>query len=172
MISGAHFHLLVNHAPIFGFIFAFALLVLSLFAAKDALRRTAFAVMIASAILGQLADISGEPAEDSIRGFPGVERKLIHAHEEMGDKANIIGDALGVLALIALIKCRRTPVPGGVAGVMLLLTAFSSGAFIYTGLLGGRIRHTEVRPGAVKGDELKIEPPRVRPPGAPPREGG
>jgi uncharacterized membrane protein len=172
MISGAHFHLLVNHAPIFGFIFAFALLVLSLFAAKDALRRTAFAAMIASAILGQLANISGDPAEDAIRGFPGVQRKIIHEHEEMGDKAMIIGDVLGVISLIALIKWRRTPVPGAVAGAMLLATAFTGGAFIYTGLLGGRIRHTEVRPDAVKGDELKIEPPRARPPGAPPREGG
>jgi hypothetical protein len=172
MISGAHFHLLVNHAPIFGSIFAFALFLLSFFAAKDALRRTALAVLIATAILGQLANLSGEPAEDAIRGYPGVQRKLIHDHEEMGEKAYILGDILGVLALGALIKWRRTSVPSGVAGAMLLATAFVGGAFVYTGLLGGRIRHTEIRPGAVKGDELKIEPRPQRPPGARPPEGG
>jgi uncharacterized membrane protein len=172
MITGAHFHLLVNHAPIFGCLFATALFLFSFFTAKDVLRRTAFAVLIASAVAGQLADMSGEPAEDAVRGFPGVQRKIIHEHEEMGDKANIIGIALGVLSLGAVIKWRRTPVPAGVAAIMFLLSAFTSGAFVYTGLLGGRIRHTEVRPGAVKGDELKIEPPRQRPPGAPRGEGG
>ena len=168
MITGAHFHLLVNHAPIFGFLFATALFFFSFFTAKDTLRRTAMVVLIASAIASVLANISGEPAEHVISGFPGVQRKLIHLHEEMGDKANYIGIALGVLALGALIKWRRNPVPTSIAGIMFLLCAFTSGAFVYTGLLGGRIRHTEVRPGVMKGDELKIEPRRQRPPGAQP----
>jgi hypothetical protein len=34
----------------------------------------------------------------------------------------------------------------------------------YTGLLGGRVRHTEVRPGATPADAAAIEPPRQRPP--------
>jgi uncharacterized membrane protein len=165
MITGAHFHLLVNHAPIFGFLFGTALLLFSFFMAKDVLRRTAFVVLLASAIAGQLAVMSGEPAEDAIRGFPGIVRKLGHDHEEMGEKARTIGAVLGVLALASLIKWRRTPIPPRVAGVMLLLSAFTSGAFVYTGLLGGRIRHTEIRPGVMKGDELKIEPRPQRPPG-------
>ena len=172
MISGAHFHLLVNHAPIFGSLFATALFLFSFFTAKDVLRRTAMVVLIASAIASVLANMSGEPAEDAIRGFPGVQRKLIHNHEEMGDKANIIGIVVGVLALGALAKWRRGSVPAEVAGIFLVVSAFSSGGYVYTGLLGGRIRHTEIRPGAVKGDELKIEPRPQRQPGAPPREGG
>jgi hypothetical protein len=38
----------------------------------------------------------------------------------------------------------------------------------YTGLLGGQIRHTEVRPGATPADATVIEPRPVRPPGARP----
>jgi hypothetical protein len=46
-----------------------------------------------------------------------------------------------------------------------LATAFVGGAFAYTALLGGEVRHTEVRPGATKADALAIEPQRQRPPG-------
>lgn len=163
MFTGAHIHLLVNHVPILGSLFALALLIASWFTAADVLRRTAFAVLIVTAIAGFVADQTGEPAEDAIRGFPGVQRSIIHEHEEMGEKANILALALGAVAVGALVVWRRKPVPGGMNVVMVLFTAFVGGAMVYTGLLGGRVRHSEVRPGAVKADALKIEPPRRRP---------
>ncbi len=169
MLSGAHIHLLVNHAPIFGSLFALALLVASWFTSPDVLRRTAFVVIIGSAIAGATADLSGDSAQDAIRGFPGVKREIIHDHEEMGDKAYLLGGVLGVLALGALIKWRNKPVPTSASVVMFAATAFVSGAFVYTALLGGQIRHTEVRPGATAADAAVIEPRSQRPPGP---EGG
>lgn len=165
MISGAHLHLLVNHAPVFGSLFAFALLIASYVYAPDVLRRTAFVVIVLTAIAGGIAKLSGEPAEDAIRGFPGVKRELIHDHEEMADKAFIICAVLGVIALGALIRWRAQPIPGGVNALIVAATAFAGGAMLYTALLGGRIRHTEVRPGAVSADAMTIEPRRQRPPG-------
>lgn len=165
MFSGAHFHLLVNHAPIFGSIFAFLLLAASYFKSPDVLRKTAFVVIIATALAGAAADLSGDAAKDAIRGFPGVKREVVNAHQDMGDKAYILGGILGVLALGALIRWRRTPVPGNATAVMTLATAFVMGAMLYTGLLGGQVRHTEVRPNATPADALTIEPPRQRPPG-------
>jgi uncharacterized membrane protein len=162
MFSGAHLHLLLNHAPIFGSLFALALLVVSYFTTADVFRRTAFVVLIVTAIAGGAADLSGDPAEDAIRGFPGVRREVIHAHEEMADKAYVLAGILGVIALGSLVRWRRGPVPGSVTLVTLAATAFVSGAMIYTGLLGGQIRHTEVRPGAAQGDAMTIEPPRPR----------
>jgi uncharacterized membrane protein len=167
MLSGAHLHLLVNHAPIFGSLFALVLLLASYFTSPETFRRTAFVVLIATAIAGATADLSGDAAKDAIRGFPGVRREVIDAHEKMGDKAYYLGDILGVLALVALIRWRRRPVPASATLVAVLATAFVGGAFVYTGLLGGQIRHTEVRPGATKADAMTIEPPRQRPPGQP-----
>ena len=164
MFTGAHLHLLVNHAPIFGSVFACLLLIASYFVAPDIMRRTALIILIVTAIAGVLADKTGEPAEDAIRGYPGVQRKLIHDHEEMAEKAYYLAAALGVVSIGALVRWRRRPVPGGLNTGMVLATAFVSGAMIYTGLLGGRIRHTEIRPGAVKADAMTIEPPRQRPP--------
>lgn len=170
MFSGAHLHLLVNHAPIFGCVFAFLLLVASYFAAPDIFRRTAFVILIITAIAGLLADKTGEPAEDAIRGYPGVKRQLIHDHEDMAEKAWKLAAVLGVVSLGALVRWRRTPVPRGVAHAMVVASAFVGGGMIYTGLLGGRIRHTEVRPGATNADAMVIEPRRQRPPGARPRQ--
>lgn len=167
MLTGVHFHLLVNHSPIFGSLFALALFIASYFTARDTLRRTALVVLIASAIAGAAADLSGESAEHALRGIPGVRHDDIEAHQHMGDKAYYLGDILGVLALIALIRWRSRPVHAGVTHVAVLTTAFVAGAFIYTGLLGGRIRHTEIRPGATPADALIVEPPRRRRPRPP-----
>jgi uncharacterized membrane protein len=164
MFTGAHLHLLVNHSPIFGCLFAFALLLASYFTSADVLRRTAFVVLIGTAIAGATADLSGDAAEQAVRGLPGVRHDDIEAHSQMADKAYILGGVLGVLALAALVRWRRRPVPAGAATAMVLATAFVGGAMIYTALLGGRIRHTEVRPGATAADALTIEPPRQRRP--------
>lgn len=168
MFEGAHLHLLINHAPIFGSVFALLLLLASYFVARNVLRMTAFVVLIATAPLAFIAQRSGEPAEDAIRGFPGVQRKLLHDHEEMGEKAYLISIAVGVLALGAAIRWRKAPVPGSAVIVMTLATAAATGAMAYTGLLGGRVRHTEVRPGAVEADAMIIEPRRQRQPEATP----
>ena len=167
LFSGAHPHLLVNHAPLFGAIFALALLAASWLFAGDVLRRTAMVVLIFTALAAAASDLTGDPAEHAIEGLPGVNREVIHAHEGMADKAYFISIAIGVLALGALVKWRRTPIPTGVAAVMLLAAAFLSGAMGYTALLGGRVRHTEVRPGATAADAMIVEPPRQRRPPAP-----
>jgi MYXO-CTERM domain-containing protein len=166
-LTGAHIHLLVNHVPILGALFALGLLVASFLWARDVLARTALVVLVGAAIAAGIADLTGDAAKDAVRGLPGVRRAVIHAHEEMGDKAWIAAGVLGLAALVGLWRWRRSPVPRGAqvgytAGAVVL-----SGIMVYTGLLGGQVRHTEVRPGATRADAMTIEPPRPGPPGAP-----
>lgn len=168
LFSGAHLHLLVNHVPILGAIFALGLLVASYIWAPDVLRRTAFVVLIGTALAAAASDLSGDPAEEAIKGFPGVSRERIHEHESAAEKAYIAAGIVGVLALGALVKWRRVPVPAGATATILVGTALVSGLMAYTGLLGGRVRHTEVRPGSVAADAMIVEPPRARRPEAAP----
>ena len=162
-MTGVHLHLLVNHAPLFGAIFALALLAASFIWAPDVLRRAALLALVFTALGAVASDLTGEPAEDAIRGFPGVRREVIHEHEELGEKSYIAASILGALALGALIRWRRVPVPQGAALGALAGAVVVTGMMAYTALLGGRVRHTEVRPGATEADATTIEP--RRPPG-------
>ena len=162
-MPGAHIHLLVNHAPVFGSLFALALIVASFFWAPDVLRRTALVVLVFTALASVVSDLSGDPAEDAIRGYPGVRRQVIHDHEEFADKSFITASVVGALALVALVRWRRTPLPKGVTNGALAGAVIVSGMMAWTALLGGRVRHTEVRPGATDADATAIEP--RRPPG-------
>jgi len=165
MLTGVHLHLLVNHAPIFGALFAILLFLASYVWAPDVLRRSAFVVLIFTGLAGVISNYTGEPAEDAIRGFPGVKRAVIHEHEEMGEKSFIVASVVGVLAIVLLARARATPVSGGAAATGLIASIVVFGMMAYTGLLGGRVRHTEVRPGATPADAAVVEPPRApRPP--------
>lgn len=166
-MSGVHLHLLVNHVPILGALFALALLAASFVWAPDVLRRTALVVLVGVGLAGAAANFTGEPAEDAIRGFPGVRRAVIHDHEEMGEASFYAAAALGVVALGTLLRWRRVPVPRPATLVVLVGTVAVSGTMAYTGLLGGQVRHTEVRPGATEADAIAIEPRRQPRPPAP-----
>lgn len=55
LFSGAHLHVLVNHAPVFGALLGVALLAASFLWMPDALRRTALVVLIATGVGGAAA---------------------------------------------------------------------------------------------------------------------
>jgi len=163
MLSGVHLHLLVNHAPLFGAIFALALMIASFIWAPDVLRRAALVALMFAALAAVVADLSGDPAEDAIRGLPGVRRADIHEHEEFADKSYIAAGIIGAISLVILVRTRRTPLGKGATYTALAGAVIVTGMMSWTALLGGRIRHTEVRPGATPADAAKIEP--RRPPG-------
>jgi hypothetical protein len=168
MLSGVHLHLMVNHAPLFGAIFALALLVASFIWAPEVLRRAALVALIFTALAAVASDLTGDPAEHAILGLPGVRREVIHEHEEFADKSYIAAGIVGVIALVVLVRWRRTPLPNGATFTALAGAAIVSGMMAWTALLGGRVRHTEVRPGATEADAMKIEP--RRPPGPRPED--
>lgn len=164
MLTGVHLHLLVNHAPIFGAIFALCLFVASYIWAPDVLRRTAFVFLIFTGLAGAASDLTGEPAVHAVRGLPGIKRDVTHAHEDMGEKSFIAAAVVGVLAIGLLFQSRNGSVSNGAAMTGLVASLIVSAMMAYTGLLGGRVRHTEVRAGATPADAAAVEaPPPPRP---------
>ncbi|MEO7999411.1 MAG: hypothetical protein ABI852_18315, partial [Gemmatimonadaceae bacterium] len=133
--------------------------------APDVLRRTALLVLVVVGVFAGAAKLSGDPAEDGVRGMPGVTRAAIHEHEEMADKAFIAAAIVGIFSILVLARSRRTTVSQTSFVVSLAGSVVVSALMGYTGLLGGQVRHTEVRPNATAADAIAIEPPRApRPP--------
>jgi uncharacterized membrane protein len=148
-MSGAHAHLLLNHVPILGTFFGLALLLWGLARRSDEVVRAAWLALVVSALVALPAYVSGEPAEDAVKGRPEVSELLIERHEEAAQKALIAVLALGVTALAALVAARGERPPARVFVAATVLLAVAAGGLLgYAGSLGGQIRHAEIRPGA------------------------
>ncbi len=153
-MNPAHLHLLVNHLPIFGTLFALLLsggaLLLSPF--RRGLFLGAVVLAVIGGIGGFVAENTGEGAEEVVEDLPGVSESLIHAHEEAAETAAILGGlaaAVGIGLMVA--GGRREQVPAWAPAGLALVSLVATGAMGYTGATGGVIRHTEIRDGAPAG---------------------
>ena len=142
----AHVHLLLNHIPVLGTIFAFLILAWGVVGRSHDLTRAGLVSLVASAVMAIPTNLTGDPAADAVKGLPGVTTPIISAHEDAADLAFYVLLAVGALALVALV----VPMLSDDARRKLTL-AVLAGALIAGGLmaraanLGGRIRHTEIR---------------------------
>ncbi len=148
MYTLAHLHLLLNHLPII--VTALGLLLIGLAAMRrnDGLARLALAFFVGAAVSALPTYLTGEGAEDAVRDLPGVQATLIEQHQDIAFVAAIVLGLLGTFALLALYRYRRpAALPAWVVTGSLIGALAGSGLMAYTGLLGGQIRHTEVRAG-------------------------
>lgn len=163
MFTVAHLHLLLNHLPIIVTALALALLAVGAWRASDTLTRTGLVFLVGAALSALPTYLTGEGAEDAVEKLPGVTESLIEQHADIALVAAIITGALGVLALWTLWRYRRpVRIPPGLIVALLVGSFAGTGLMAYTGLLGGQIRHTEVRPGAVQpvGGDAAVAPVR------------
>lgn len=146
-MSGVHLHLLLNHAPVIGTIGSLLLLLVALFRRSDDLRRAAFGAFILVALLTIPVYLSGEPAEDAVRGLQDVPRAMVHEHEEAALFGMISASLSGVLALVAFVMdTKRGGMHRPTAIALLIVALWSTSVLARVGYLGGLIRHSEIRP--------------------------
>ena len=150
MFTTVHLHLLLNHLPIIITALGLVLVGLAAWRRDDSIARVAFAFFVGGAISALPTYLTGEASEDAVINLPGVTEALIDGHKEIAFIAAIVVGALGAFALWALWRHRRpAQLPHTIVRLALAGALVSSGLMAYTGLLGGQIRHTEVRPGFV-----------------------
>ena len=99
----------MNHIPVLGTFFGLALLAFAAWKRSDELRKAAFGTFVIAALAGVATYLTGEPAEDGVKGLPGISTALIEHHEEAAGIALGGAIALGVLALGGLIWFRGGP---------------------------------------------------------------
>ena len=148
-MSTVHLHLLLNHVPVIGMIIGLALLAYAGLRKDDALVRVCLGLFTVLAVVAVAVFLTGEPAEEAVEGLAGVSETLVERHEEAALTATIVLAVFGAVSLGALLRFRRRALPRLAMVALLAAALVPAGAMAWTANLGGQIRHSEIRTGAV-----------------------
>jgi hypothetical protein len=145
-MNPVHIHLITNHLPVTGTLFATLILAYALISAKEEIQKLALAVLVVLAIVTPLVFFSGEKAEGRVELIAGIQEGDLEKHEEAGEAAFALMEGLGVLAFFQL-ALFAFPNTAGLRRksirLILLIAALVTGWMFYTANTGGRIRHGE-----------------------------
>lgn len=151
-MDATHLHLALNHAPVFGTIFALGLLLYGLWRRSDELKKTVLGFVVVVTLLTFPAYFSGESAAEKPGAFTGISNTLVEQHDEAAALAFTGVFISGLLALTGLILFRRAkPIPTWFCLALMTLLLIVSALMVRTANLGGQIRHPEARPPPAPG---------------------
>ena len=154
-MNQAHLHLIVNHVPIVGSLFALVLLAVGLGQKNEVLTRAGLVAVLAAGLLCLPAQLTGAGAAAIAQDLPRVSRALIDNHAAAAELGFWALESAAALALFALLLLNNaSPHARLLAALALAATVLSFGLLARAGSLGGQIRHTEIREGFGTPDEL------------------
>ncbi len=150
-MSQVHLHLLITHLPVFGSILGAFVLGYGLWVKNDHTKIAAYLLFVLSAIGAGIAYLTGEGAEEAVEDLPGVSEMIMKQHEQFAMYALISLLILGALSLVSLFLTYKKSVFANTFSLITMVVSLISFALVaQTGNLGGQIRHTEIRTGAVQ----------------------
>jgi uncharacterized membrane protein len=159
-MNATHLHLLLNHVPVLGSVFALGLLAFGMWRKSAELQKAAFGAFGIAALIAIPAYLTGEPAEESVESLPGVLEAIIENHETAASFAFGGILALGVIAILGLFLFRGGKNISPPFTVLILMGAITVSALMaWTANLGGQIRHTEIRPNAISSNPPATQHP-------------
>jgi uncharacterized membrane protein len=104
------------------------------------------------------ANISGEEAEHAVEELPGVFESLIEEHEESVSLVLWMLIPCGLLSMAGIwASFRKEELEKKLAYMSLILSLLGFVATARTAWLGGQIRHSEIRTGAIQNSEESEE---------------
>jgi uncharacterized membrane protein len=155
-MNGVHIHLLLNHIPVIGMLIGLVVLALGVWRKNDSWTRLALGLFVVVAVASLATMLTGEGAEEAVERLPGVTDAVIEPHEEAAKLAAMGAYVLGAISLAGLVWVRRRPLPRTLTVIVLPVALLVAGLMAYTATLGGQIRHTEIRAGAVvRADDIE-----------------
>lgn len=145
-MNGVHLHLLLNHLPVIGSLFAILMLGWALIRRNTEIARAALGLFVIAAITGIAAYFTGEPAEHAAEEIAGVSKQAIHTHEESAELATVLLGGYGVFALGTLLYLTRRAAafPRKLLSLAFVLALVPAGPMAWTANQGGKIRHPEI----------------------------
>jgi len=148
-MNGAHLHLLLSHAPVFGLLIGLTLLAAAMARRDHQLLTAALVGLVVSGVIVVATFLSGDGAREIIERLPRIEEPSIERHRASALDATVAGGALGLASLIGLFQLRRR---GDLAAwlklTIVLLAVTVLAALTWTSSHGGAIRHTEIAANA------------------------
>jgi|SRR6185295_18787715 len=145
----AHVHIVLNHIPSLGCIAAMLFLVVAVLMKNDALKKLSFGFLVVIALTVLPTYISGAEAQRVVRKLPAVSLPMIQVHENAAMLTLIGMTITGMFSWFGLWEFRRFSRASSLTtGVTLLAAMVTAGLILYTGSLGGKISHPEIREGA------------------------
>jgi uncharacterized membrane protein len=153
-----HVHLILNHVPSTGFVFALTFFLAGLVTNNDGLKRGSLILLVICSIAGVPTYVTGTAAMWALTQppIPEISKAVINAHRDMA-LWTLVG--LAFTGTAAWIELWRYPYRGRFSaltlGLVLILGLVTLGFMADTGHLGGLINHPEIRTAA---DVLPTDP--------------
>ena len=148
-MNSVQIHLALTHVPVILSLTGLVMLIASLLVKNQTVTRTSYILIAIAGVAALPVYFSGEATEEAIENFPQVGKDIIEKHEEVAKLAMISIALAGLMALVGLFSF-RWQFFSKISRTGVLLLAITSGAFMArTAQLGGQIRHSEIRGGAL-----------------------
>lgn len=150
-MSPTHIHLLLNHIPILGSIFAALLLLYGIIIKSKSVTDAALLAFIITALFTVPVFLTGEPAEESVENIAGISKAALEEHEESAELSLWMMEALGLFSLITFVlQKKENKLSGKLTIAVFLFSLITFVLMARTGNEGGKIRHTELTNGTVQ----------------------
>ena len=142
----SHAHIILNHFPTVGFVFALVVYIAALVMNNVVMKRASLVLFVICAILGVPTYVTGAASMWALTGVPGISRAVINAHRDMA-LLTLFGLAFtGVTAWIELWRYRQVGrFSNPFLALVLLFGVITLGIMAETGHRGGQINHPEIR---------------------------
>ena len=143
-MNTAHLHLIINHLPLFGFVFSLLLLSGGLIFKNKSIVNVSLIAFVVTGLLTLPAFFTGVGAEDVLLKVAPESKSFIHYHEESAKLSMILSILLATISLIILFINRKSDIKF-LYYLMLVFTLIVIISLVETNYLGGKIRHSEIR---------------------------
>jgi uncharacterized membrane protein len=144
----SHVHMILNHAPTVGFVFALAFYIVALVTDNDGMKRGSLVLFIICSILGIPTYVTGTATMWALTQppMPEISKAVINAHRDMA-LLTLFGLAFtGAASWIELWRYRGSGRFSRLSlGLVLLFAVVTLAIMAETGHRGGQINHPEIR---------------------------
>jgi uncharacterized membrane protein len=150
-MNWAYIHVIINHFPIVGVIIGTLILVAGMFLNNEGIKISGLGTIVFATIMSIIAYMTGDPAGETLSGFPEIAKSLISRHENIATIGMYLMVPAGLLAAVTLYSIyKKERYVRFLLIITLVLLLINCAAMGYVGHTGGQIRHTEFRNAATK----------------------